>query len=1082
MTSRIDGYVDRVAVFVTTRRWLLLMTIVTVPFAFTAVNRYFNGRDFFSDYGDYAEIIFEMWVTAIIAFYLLKVVTERNAIIGSLRETEHRYRTFLDSTTDMAYLKDETFHYVMVNRANQEFFGKAEVEIVGKTDFELMPPSAAENCRCSDLEALTHEGIIVTEEQIGGRVFEAKKFAVGLENGKVGVGGLIREVTERKRAEEVLQTTLQRFYTILSSMYAGVLLVTDEGRVEFANQAFCDLFGLDDLPSDLHGMAGPEMIQKIQDLYAHPAEAVARIQAIVAQQRPVKEEEVAIRGARTYMRDFIPILIDGKPYGRLWYHRDITERKEAVYALSESEEKFRNLFNNSEVGMFRTRLDGSEILDMNDKFLKIFGWTREEMRGKPSVIHWADPQEREEMVRRLNIDGRVTDFECKMLNKQGDVRMCVTSLRLYPDQGVLEGSITDITDKKVAQSQASEAHELREEMVTESPMGIAVYREDGQCISANEALGRIVGADPERLVTQNFRNLSSWKDSGLLAEADQVLSGGINTQREVHVTSTFGKSFWVNARMARITSGGKPHLLIVFNDITGRRTVEDALRFEREQLLSIFESVNEVVMVIDTQTYEILYANKYTEDLYGKKLIGGFCYERLTGFDTPCGHCFNDKILELQGQPYQWEYSNPILKRDFLATDRMIRWPDGREVKFQIAIDITERNNAQQEQAHLRAQLFQAQKMESVGTLAGGIAHDFNNLLQVTLGYSELLLQEKTEHDADYGDLQKIFHAARSGAELVRSLLAFSRKAEPKPVPMNLNGEIRHVEKLLHRTIPRMIDIRLDLAEELERINADPAQIEQIIMNLAVNARDAMGEEGSLKIRTESVTLDDEYCRFNVEAKPGDYVLLSVSDTGHGMDRETLQRIFEPFYTTKELGRGTGLGLAMVYGIVRQHGGHIDCYSEVGKGTTFKLYFPVIPSIGEPAVEATGIMPAFGTETVLLVDDEDLVRELGQRILTRSGYTVLTAARGEEALEVYGREKERIALVILDLIMPTMGGKDCLKKILKIDPQARILISSGYSADASTKECLGMGAKGFVAKPFRFKEFLQQVRMALDET
>ena len=190
-----------------------------------------------------------------------------------------------------------------------------------------------------------------------------------------------------------------------------------------------------------------------------------------------------------------------------------------------------------------------------------------------------------------------------------------------------------------------------------------------------------------------------------------------------------------------------------------------------------------------------------------------------------------------------------------------------------------------------------------------------------------------------------------------------------------------------------MIDIRLDLAEDLERINADPAQIEQIIMNLAVNARDAMGEEGSLKIRTESVTLDDEYCRFNVEAKPGDYVLLSVSDTGHGMDRETLQRIFEPFYTTKELGRGTGLGLAMVYGIVRQHGGHIDCYSEVGKGTTFKLYFPVIPSIEEPAVEATGIMPAFGTETVLLVDDEDLVRELGQRILTRSGYTVLTAAQ-----------------------------------------------------------------------------------------
>ena len=445
--------------------------------------------------------------------------------------------------------------------------------------------------------------------------------------------------------------------------------------------------------------------------------------------------------------------------------RDITKRKRAEEALRKSEERLELALQGADLGLWDWHVQTGQAA-ANQRSADMVGYSLDEIEQSfgfwEGLLH---PDDRRRALEKVfshlagSTDGYEDEYQVR--HKSGDWRWIlsrgkVTERDLDGKPLRMTGTYLDITDKKVAQSQASEANELREKIVSESPMGIAVYRADGQCISANEALGRIVGADQERLLTQNFRNLSSWKDSGLLADAEQVLSGGINNQREVHVTSTFGKSVWVNARMARITSGGEPHLLIVFNDITERRTAEDALKFEREQLLSIFESVNEVVMVIDPQTYEILYANKFTEDLYGKKLIGGICYERLTGFDTPCGHCSNDKILELQGQPYQWEYSNPILKRDFLATDRMIRWPDGREVKFQIAIDITERNEAEQEQAHLRAQLFQAQKMESVGTLAGGIAHDFNNLLQVTLGYSELLLQEKTEHDADYADLQKI--------------------------------------------------------------------------------------------------------------------------------------------------------------------------------------------------------------------------------------------------------------------------------------------------------------------------------------
>jgi CheY-like chemotaxis protein len=309
----------------------------------------------------------------------------------------------------------------------------------------------------------------------------------------------------------------------------------------------------------------------------------------------------------------------------------------------------------------------------------------------------------------------------------------------------------------------------------------------------------------------------------------------------------------------------------------------------------------------------------------------------------------------------------------------------------------------------------------------------------------------------------------------------FSRKSESKPVPMNLNQQIGQVAKLMRRTIPRMVDICLELSADLPEINADPSQAEQVLMNLAVNACDAMPDGGKLTVRTSPATLKEEYCRLNVGATAGDYVLLEICDTGHGMDKETVEHIFEPFYTTKAMGRGTGLGLAMVHGIVKQHNGHVTVHSEVGEGTTFKVYFPASGGEVENDVLTSTIMPAFGTETVLLVDDEEFVRELGARVLTNHGYTVLQAKNGTEALDLFKKESSRISLVILDLIMPGMGGRECLKGLLKIDPNMKILVASGYSADGSVGEIIRMGAKGFVTKPLRVKDLLREVRRVLEE-
>ena len=305
-------------------------------------------------------------------------------------------------------------------------------------------------------------------------------------------------------------------------------------------------------------------------------------------------------------------------------------------------------------------------------------------------------------------------------------------------------------------------------------------------------------------------------------------------------------------------------------------------------------------------------------------------------------------------------------------------------------------------------------------------------------------------------------------------------KAEFRARPTDLNFEIRRVEKLLHRTIQRMITIDLVLADGLWLIDGDPAQIEQVLLNLAVNAQYAMPDGGRLIIETSNVSLTDDHAKTRLEAKPGKYVLLTVSDTGTGMEPSVIDRMFEPFFTTKADGVGTGLGLAIVHGIVSQHGGHITCYSERGLGTTFKIYFPVSESERLLDTAMTGGMPEFGAETILLVDDDDRIRDLAREIIEMWGYKVLSASSGEEALKTFAAHRGEISLIILDLIMPGMGGKRCLEEILRIDPDSRVLLASGYSSNGFTPYDTGTGPRGFISKPYNSKDMLAAIRKVLD--
>jgi nitrogen-specific signal transduction histidine kinase len=407
----------------------------------------------------------------------------------------------------------------------------------------------------------------------------------------------------------------------------------------------------------------------------------------------------------------------------------------------------------------------------------------------------------------------------------------------------------------------------------------------------------------------------------------------------------------------------------------------------------------------------------------------------------------------------------------------------GNRIGFRgVVRDVTERRQIEQEKANLQEQLRQSQKIEAIGRLAGGIAHDFNNLLTVIKGYSQLSLVDTEEGSPLREPLEEINKAAEKAADLTRQLLAFSRRQILEMKVLDLNTILGNLDKMLRRVIGEDIELMTIPAEDLGRVKTDPGWIEQVIMNLAVNARDAMINGGRLTIETANVELDEAYARGHIAVKPGRYVMLSVSDTGAGMTPEVKQQVFEPFFTTKEKGKGTGLGLSTVYGIVKQSGGNIWVYSEPGQGTTFKIY---LPRVDEPLEEFRERvfqeeLPQ-GKETVLVVEDEEAVRQLAVRILKRQGYTVLGVPDGDSALVICEEQKEPIHLILTDVVMPGMSGRQLVDRFSKVRQDFKVLYMSGYTDNAIVQHgVLGEGVN-YIQKPFTVDALARKVREVLDK-
>lgn len=545
---------------------------------------------------------------------------------------------------------------------------------------------------------------------------------------------------------------------------------------------------------------------------------------------------------------------------------------------------------------------------------------------------------------------------------------------------------------------------------------------------------------------------------------------------------------WAEATVSFIhDSEGKPTAILgVTRDISIRKEGQRILAESERKYRNLFENGSDLLCIHDLEG-NLLETNMQFKDEYGWK------EEELEGVNirTLIPEQYRDEFddylkriiskgsdegyLQLRtrtGGVALLEYRNKLMVDD----SGMPQAVQGS------ARDVTALKAAEQQKRNLQEELQHSKKMEALGTLAGGIAHDFNNLLSAIMGYGELARLKLDQGKIPSKDLDAILKATERARDLVKHLLAFSRKSEPDLKPLDLNSLITKSLKLLERTIPKMVAIRMKLSDEKAQIRGDSTQLEQVIMNLASNAADAMPDGGEMVFETKIAIGEAGPEEHNLENKHEGYVLLTASDNGIGMSGEVLEQIFNPFFTTKELGKGTGLGLSTVYGTIHDHGGKVYCSSKTGEGTTFSIYLPLIKESestsdanGQEAWEAPG-----GDETILLVEDEKAIRDMGMEIFKASGYQVIGAATGEEALATYRENFQDINLVVLDLGMPGMGGHKCLKELIAINPEIKVLVASGYSANGGVKDVIGEGASGYIAKPYKMFDLLQTVRQVLD--
>jgi PAS domain S-box-containing protein len=736
-------------------------------------------------------------------------------------------------------------------------------------------------------------------------------------------------------------------------------------------------------------------------------------------------------------------------------------------------------------------LDGrNRVVDFNAAAHEVFGLQSAQSIGRPLEIllsRWPDLLLH---CRKLQCVNEAVQISEGTSQRFYDLSIIPTQHRRDEVTGRVI-ILRDITDRQTAE-EALRKSEEKYRLVVENAKEAIIIAQDLKLVFVNRAAVDMMGYSGEILVSKPFIDFIHPDDRNMVVDYHirRLKGEKVPLAYSFRVISQDGTIKWVEFNTAVIQWKERPATLSFLNDITARKQAEEALRESEKKYRLITENTADLISTLDMNLH-VTYVSPASMRLRGftvEEAMEQPLEQVLTPESMRLALTVFEKEMELEASGTADPDRMRILELEEYKKDGSTVWVevsmsflrdnDPKPVEILIVTrDITDRKRVEEEKRRLEERLQRAHKMEAIGTLAGGIAHDFNNLLMAIQGYTSLTLLTLDLDDPNRERLKIIQEQVQSGAELTRQLLGFARGGRYEVKPADINDVIQKTSSMFGRT-KKEITIHMKYEKNLSPVEVDLGQMEQVFMNLYVNAWQAMPGGGEIYLQTENVFLNNKQA-LSYSVKPGKYVKITVTDTGTGIDEKTRERIFDPFFTTKAMGRGAGLGLATVYGIIKGHKGMINVYSEPGHGTTFTIYLPASEKKVVKKETATGTIDR-GTETILLVDDEKIVLEANREMLESMGYRVYAVGSGQEAIALFMGKRNEIDLVILDMIMPGISGGETFDRLREINPEIKVLLSSGYSLNGEAQTIMDRGCKGFIQKPFQIEKLSQKVREMLD--
>ncbi len=1024
-------------------------------------------------------------------FGIARNITERKQTEEDLRNLSQFNHEVISGAAEGIVVYDRELRYLVWNPFMEALTGVPACDVLGQSALDIFPHLREQGVDRLLERALAGETVRSQDTPFHSPATDRSGWVVGTyaphRNGDgvvIGVIATIQDITERKQAEKALQRSEEKFFKAFQSSPLLVAIRSLKGgRFIDVNDAYIRVTGYsrEELTGKDSGSLG-----------ITESETVQRVREIINKQGGISNWEDKFKTktgeVRTGLFSAVVINIGDEPC-LLSATQDITDRRKTEDALRFSEEKFFKVFRASPSLMAIRSLKDRHFIDVNDAYIDAMGYSREELIGTRSGALGITDSETTDRVREtLSKQGLVRNWETKIKTKAGDIRTGLFSAVVINigDEPCILTAFQDITERKRSEEALKKSEEKYRELVDNANSIILKMDNVGNMTFFNEFAQKFFGYSESEIIGKNVVGTivpeveSTGRDLRVMIE-----DMGLNPDRYVNNVNENIKSngdrvwvAWTN-KPTYDEHGRVKEVTCIGNDITERRQAEESLRKSEENYRNIFE--NAVMGIFHT-----------TPD--GRYLRANPAGARMYGYDSPQDivQSVSDmsqqiyanqedrakfkEIMESNGHVEGFEsehYRKDGSKIWTVLNSRAVRDNKGRTLYYETTIeDITER-------VRLEAQFRQAQKMEAIGTLAGGIAHDFNNILSAILGYTDMALTDRKADDPHRHYLEQVYKAGERARDLVKQILTFSRQQEQEKKPVLIALIIKEGIRLLRSSLPTTIRIGQNIKDMSATVLADPTQIHQILMNLCTNAAHAMREKGgTLDIQLVREVIESVGTSQPLNLTTGNYAKLTVSDTGHGIDATIIDRIFDPFFTTKGPGEGTGLGLSVVYGIVRDHGGTIDVFSEPGKGTTVTVYFPLIEA-EEPAEERRPEAIPEGSERILLIDDEAALVELGSTMLISLGYQVTSRTSSIEALEAFRANSHGYDLVITDMTMPNIRGDELARELLKIRPDIPIILCTGFSEMISEEKANKLGIRRLVMKPISKKNLAIAIRDAL---